>query len=786
MNTADLIQSYFDGDNALRLGQAVGLDGAQAQQALSLGLPLQVSALADHAAQPQGQAQIMEAIASLPQFGSIAEVLGTADGADNLQRAGELLAPALLGGQAESIVNSVTGQVGGSVASTAGGVQKLLQMALPLLLSLLGRQGVSAASLGSLLGGLRNPRMAERTEGVAGTVAGAAGLAGAVPAAEAISGSVNLPGAGGAGTVNTILDLLKSQFSGSNADKIGGAAGFTGGAAGRAVQGAWPVVLSALVNKGRSDAGAGDLLKMMGQFGNLTDGNGTLNAGMLGDAAEMSRVETQGRGLLGSLFGNADEITGRLGTALGGSGQNAGRLLALLAPLLLSLLGKKTTGMNASALSSLLGGLGGHLSSLLPAGLSGLGALLAGQAAAAPATGQTVAATPAVTTVAATPTPAPRVVEAATPTPRPVTPPPATTATKATTVTAATTEKRGGFPWWWILLPLLLLGGCWLTNQNRTTTPATTTGSASNQAASILVTNPSSDATLPAEPFTMSGTGPANTTLRIEDEGQEVVQATVDADGRWSAELPAPTAGEHTYSVIGGEGVRSEFKVNVTEGATGTDATGGTETGSTDTTGTDSTETGTTDTGSTAAGSGTFAISEPAADATLAAGGFDLKGTGTAGDEVEVFEDGTSLGKVSIGDDGNWTYRVASPAAGAHTYSVKGPDGTELGNVATTVEAATGDASACTRDYTLSITDGQTVSEPFRFGGEGGAGGAKGYTVTVKRGERTIGTKELPLDGACGWSYTSKPGQGAITYEVRPIGDSAAEPLSIVNLTVGN
>ena len=248
MNIADLIQSYFDGDNAQRLGQAVGIDGNLAQKALSIGLPMQVNALADHAANPQGQSQIMEAISSLPQFGSIADVLGSADGAGNLQRAGELLAPALLGGKADSIVNTVTSQVGGSV----GGVQKLLHMALPLLLSLLGRQGVNAGSLGSVLGGLKNMG---NPGSLAGVAAGAAGLAGAAQAAGG-----NLPGAGGEGTVNAILDLLKAQLSGANADKIGGAAGFTGSTAGRAVQGAWPVVLSALVNKGRSDAGAGDLL----------------------------------------------------------------------------------------------------------------------------------------------------------------------------------------------------------------------------------------------------------------------------------------------------------------------------------------------------------------------------------------------------------------------------------------------------------------------------------------------------------------------------------------------
>lgn len=841
MNIADLIQSYFDGDNAQRLGQAVGIDGNLAQKALSIGLPMQVNALADHAANPQGQAQIMEAISSLPQFGSISDVLGSADGAGNLQRAGELLAPALLGGQSDTIVNAVTSQVGGSV----GGMQKLMQMALPLLLSLLGRQGVNAGSLGSVLGGLKN--MGGNLGNMAGVAAGAAGLAGAAQAA-----GVNLPGAGGAGAVNAILDLLKGQFSGANADKIGSAAGFTGSTAGRAVQGAWPVVLNALVNKGKTDAGAGELQRMMGQFGNLTDGNGHLNAGMLGDAAEMSRVETQGRGLLGGLFGNVDELTGRLGTALGGSGNNAGRLLSLLTPLLLSLLGKKTTGMNGAALSGLLGGLGGNLSSLLPAGLSGLGALLGSQ---------TVAAQPDVTVVTPA-TPAARVVETATPTPRPVTPPP-----PATTVTTATTEKRGGFPWWWILLPLLLLGGCLLTrrpapapvaaagceniivenpvsnanlpaedftmsgkapanstvkvldqgqevatatadaNCNWTAPiPAPTVGAhtyslegvdnnlksefqvnvadgadavdtnaqGNVSASSVLVTNPTSGSNLPPEPFTMSGTGPAGTSLRIEDQGQEVATATIGDDGTWTAELPAPTVGEHTYSVIGGEGVRSEFSVDVVEGATGTDATGTTDTSGTDTTDMDT---------AAAPVAGTFAISEPMADATLPAGGFDLRGTGTPGEEVEVFEDGTSLGKTTIGDDGNWTYRVASPAAGAHTYSVKGPDGMDLGTVATTVEAATGDASACTNDYTLSITDGQTVSEPFRFGGEGQG---QGYSVTVKRGDRTIGTKDIPLDGACGWSYTSKPGAGDITYEVRPMGDAAAEPLSTVNLTVGN
>lgn len=643
MNITDLIQSYFSGDSAARLGQAVGVDAGLAQKALSVGLPMYLSALADHASQPEGQKQLLEAISSLPNFGSVTEVLSASDGASNLQRAGELLAPALLGGKFDSIVNAVTAQVGGSV----GGVQKILQMSLPLVLSLLGRQGLNAGNIGSMMSGLRGLSMPDLGSVNVGNVnlnnmGGAAGLA---------AGAAAL--AGGAGGAPALLDFLKDQLSGANAEKIGAAAGFNANAAGRAVQGALPVVLNALVNKGKTEAGANDLLKMVGQFGGLTNHSGHLNESLLSDQAELARVEGQGRGLLGGLFGNVDEMAGRLGTALGGSGSNASRLLALLTPLVLSMLGKHTTGMNGSALSGLLGSLGENLSSLLPAGLGGLDALLgAGTATAAPVTERVVA--------AATPA-AP--VAPATPAPRPTTPPPPPSSTVSTT----TTERRGGIPWWMWLIPLLLIALLFGLCNRKPADTATTTPPASQS-----TTTPASD--------------------------------------------------------------------------------------------------------------GTFAITDPAANAELVAGGFELKGTGKAGDELEVFQDGTSLGKVTVGSDGTWSKNVPSPAAGAHTYSVKGPDGTELGNVATTVAAATGNAADCTKDYALtSITDGQTVTEPFLFGGEGKG---KGYTVTVKRGDRTIGTKDLPLDGACGWNYQSKPGKGQITYEVRPIGDGGSAPLSTINLTV--
>ena len=44
----DIIQSYFSGEAVRQLGQAASLDATVTQRALSLGLPLQLDALAAH------------------------------------------------------------------------------------------------------------------------------------------------------------------------------------------------------------------------------------------------------------------------------------------------------------------------------------------------------------------------------------------------------------------------------------------------------------------------------------------------------------------------------------------------------------------------------------------------------------------------------------------------------------------------------------------------------------------------------------------------------------------
>lgn len=889
MTLLDQIQSYFGAGAAEQLAHAVKLTPEQARTALHAGLPLQLDAIVDHAATSEGREQLLDAVQNLPQFASVQGALNDADGASNLERAGEMLSPVLLGGRGDQITQAVAAKLSagqtdaGAIGGLYSGAQRLMQMALPLLLSFLGQRGLNAGNVAAMLPGMKGGLAGLAGMGVAGAGALAAGLAKpnlTIPEVKGPElpnpelhkpelgkpelGKVNLGAIGGVAaagaaglagvalTSGNLLDFIKGQFTPAVAEQVGKSAGFGGGTAGRATLAALPLVLNALVNKGRTESGAGDVLNMARPLGHLAAADGTLNTNLLNDAAETARMEGQGRGLLGGLFGNVEAVTGKLGTALGGSGANAGRLLAILTPLVLGMLGNraKAGGVGAGAFSGLLGGLGGSLAGLLPSGLSSLGGLLGAGALGAGVLGAGALGAGAV--AAAIP-----------PAPRPVTPP-ATPAVVTPTVVREPERKRGGFPWWLIPLALLLLlGGCWVLNRRPATTGTGTTTSAA--AGSIVVTNPTSDANLPAAEFTMSGTAKAGDKLSIADQGQEVATSTVGADGQWTATIPAPTVGEHTYSITGANGTaKSEFKVNITDdAATAPAGTGDSGTGDFSITepaagatlpagdfalsgkgtagqeievfdgdtslgkvtvgtdgnwtlpvtgaaagarayaikGSDGTELATLSAtvGEAGAEAGTdaaapaatapvaadFSITTPAADAQLPAGGFALSGKGTPGASVEVFEDGVSLGNVTVGADGTWTKDVPSPAEGAHTYAVKAADGTDLSAVSATVAAATasagGAAEACTKNYTLSITDGQTVKEPFRFGG---VGGGEGYTVTVRRGERLVGTKDIKLDASCGWAYQSRPGEGAVTYEVRPLGDASAEPLSTVNLTV--
>ncbi len=175
-----------------------------------------------------------------------------------------------------------------------------------------------------------------------------------------------------------------------------------------------------------------------------------------------------------------------------------------------------------------------------------------------------------------------------------------------------------------------------------------------------------------------------------------------------------------------------------------------------------------------------LSIGEPADGAQLPAGTFQLRGTGVPGERLEVFEDETSLGEVTVSPDGTWTLAVPSPTGGRHRYEVRGGGGSA--RIEVSVEEVGFSATSCNKAFSLSIAGNQTVSRPFRFGGEGSG---PGYAITVRRGDRVVGTRELKLDSTCAFSYRSDPGPGAFTYEVRPLEASPSDPpLQVITLTV--
>lgn len=571
--------------------------------------------------------------------------------------------------------------------------------------------------------------------------------------------------------MSNFLDFLRSQLSDQVAERIGNQIGLTPDHANNVFQSLMPLQLDALTSHAQTQSGAQQLLDLASSMPAGSVHELLERPGAFADLAKM------GNTFAPVLLGNAEQtIASKVNEAIGvpaSAVQNMGRLTL---PLILSLLLQHVRSNNIApaGLGSLLLSMRPTLQGMLPAGLASLLGGLSVPALAASLPTDHLHAGQVVDTVTTEPTV--RVTEGS-----------------AVNISKEAKEEKGAervvatpvgpervvtgqkkdFPWW-VLIPLLLLLALLLRTcagqpeeapvthtppAQTQTQPAGEAKAPTTDAGSVVVEKPEANSTIPAVAFTMQGKGKAGDKLSISDQGQHVADVTVGADGNWSTEIPAPTKGEHTYTVQGGDtNSKAEFKVNVGDTAANAQTAKGKSTEGTNT-----------------GAVGTLTITDPKDGGSTPGGAFDLKGTGKAGDEVEIFEDGTSLGKATVGTDGNWTLNVPAPTAGAHKYEVKGPETSVTSNVTVGALKATGEA--CAKDFTLSLKDGETVSAPFRFGG---VGKGKSYTVTVKRGERVIGTKELPLDAGCGYSYTSNPGKaGDVTYVVSETGGADAGTITL-------
>lgn len=171
-----------------------------------------------------------------------------------------------------------------------------------------------------------------------------------------------------------IIDLLKNEFSDEIIDKLAAFVGLDSSKIRSGLGAIFPALIGALVNKGASSSGAADILNMIrkGGYGAATL-KGLSSAFSGGDATK--DMMSSGAGLLDGILGDrASKVIDWIAGAGGIGRDSASSLTRLVAPAVLSLLGKevKNSNLNVSGLMSLLAGQSGFLKSLMPAGLSGI------------------------------------------------------------------------------------------------------------------------------------------------------------------------------------------------------------------------------------------------------------------------------------------------------------------------------------------------------------------------------------------------------------------------------
>ena len=88
---------------------------------------------------------------------------------------------------------------------------------------------------------------------------------------------------------------------------------------------------------------------------------------------------------------------------------------------------------------------------------------------------------------------------------------------------------------------------------------------------------------------------------------------------------------------------------------------------------------------------------------------FKLAGTGKPGEELEIFDGTTSLGRVLVAPDGTWSFNVVPTQAGDHDYSVVGASGSsQILTLNIAEKGKTGPACPC--KLRITMTNPKTLS----------------------------------------------------------------------------
>ncbi len=165
-----------------------------------------------------------------------------------------------------------------------------------------------------------------------------------------------------------LLDMVKSAVVGQVADQIGSAVGLDKSKTSAAVNAVLPALLGGMAKKASTPAGASDLIKALQDNDNSILDN---LAGAFAPAKQASMLD-YGMKLLPMLLGGSQStIISLIAKMFGFGDKGASSLLGMLAPVVMSIVGKqvKSQGLDAGGLASLLSGQTNFLNAALPSEL---------------------------------------------------------------------------------------------------------------------------------------------------------------------------------------------------------------------------------------------------------------------------------------------------------------------------------------------------------------------------------------------------------------------------------
>ena len=168
-----------------------------------------------------------------------------------------------------------------------------------------------------------------------------------------------------------LMNLLKDQMSDSLVNTIAGSIGENSSVAKSGINAILPTLLGSMANKASSTDGASSLLNMIKDGGYDGSMLGKLS-NVFGGGAATDELKNSGASMLSSIMGNQqNSILDTIASVSGMGKSSSSSLMSMMAPMVMSMIGKQVMGnnLNASGLMNLMQGQKSHIASALPAGM---------------------------------------------------------------------------------------------------------------------------------------------------------------------------------------------------------------------------------------------------------------------------------------------------------------------------------------------------------------------------------------------------------------------------------